>query len=68
MWVLAEGVVETGQLLKMVLEMDFVVGVVPSWPRGVRHPTSAFGARVGALNAGVPSFELFDALSDALLG
>ena len=31
--------------------------------RGVRHPTSTFGARVGALNAGKHSLELIDSSS-----
>ena len=39
------------------------IGACSNWPRGVRHPTSTFGARVGALNAGRHSSELFDSSS-----
>ena len=39
------------------------IGACSNWPRGMRHPTSTFGARVGALNAGIPSFELLDSSS-----
>ena len=39
------------------------VGACSNWPRGMRHTTSTFGARVGALNAGMPSLELLDSSS-----